>query len=480
MKIDRIGRRLFLTGAGAAVALPFLRSLAPRSAMADSQRPVRYVQIVNPYGASTSQFYGSLGGGEEIEPYVKARPLADVEGDISALIGAAFTPRKHKIALIHGMDVIIETANHHSCFPTCASGYASGLDGDGYPPVSGQPSVDAMMASSPRVYGPETPSARRLLVLNPVDTDGYTRTRSFSWQAAPDGTIEMIRPTKTTMGITDILATGFGEAIEGGAREERLLNAVYDDYRRLRDGSRISADDRDRLEAYMALIQDVARGGGTCAMPTIDEEPDIDRVVTNQLRILTAAMLCDLTRVASITLGMSEGYDVRHTEHHDMIATQTDNGLFEDLVRIGRWVGELVELFDQVADGDGTLLDASMVYWSMQYGNARPGDSHRATNMPVMVAGSAGGQLRTGYYIDYRKDGHLGDREARGIPINNLLITFMSCMGLTPSDWEPEGRAGYGHYNTAFFEMPDRADPARWSSTEGRRTTLPFFHSGRG
>jgi hypothetical protein len=480
MKFDPIGRRLFLGGAGALLALPLLPSLLPRGVRAQTAGPIRYIQVLNPYGASTSQFYGSLTMAETVAPGVGGRPLSDVSGDISALIGPDLSALRHKLSLIHGMDVIIETANHHLSFPTCASGYASGLDGDEHPPVSGQASVDVLMAGSSHVYGPETPAARRLLTLNPVDTDNYTRTRSFSWQETATGEVEMIRPTKTTLGLMDLLATGFGEAAEVDANETLLLDAVYEDYRKVRDGSRISADDRARLEAYMALIQDVARGRGTCTMPTFDEETDIDVVVSNQIKLLAAALTCDLTRVVSVTFGMSEGYDVRHTEHHDLIATRSEDsvGLYRDLVTTGRRVGELVRLLDSTMEGDGTLLDNSIVYWSMQYGNARPGDSHRATNMPVMVAGSAGGQLETGYYLDYRKDGHLGDHDARGIPLNNLLVTFMNCMGLSSEDYEPEGRAGYGHYNDAFFGNTNRPDTDYWSSSDGRRAPLPFFYRG--
>lgn len=487
MRIDRVQRRLFLTGAGVALAAPFLPSLLPRSLRAQTPtRPVRYVQILNPYGPTTRQFYGSLTASDAVEEFVGSRRLSDIDGDISPMLGPAFTRLKHKISLIHGMDVIARNANHNMCFATCASSYASGLDGDGHPPVSGQPSVDVLMSKSAAVYPEDTPTARRLLVLNPVETDGYTDTRSFSWQANAAGEIEMVRPTKTTLGLTDLLVAGFdgSEQPRDDAADQAVLNAVYADFQRVEQHSRLGSADRERLLAYMDLLQDAVRaeptqGTDACELPQFADEVDVDRTVQNQFRLLTAAMLCNVTRVASITLGASEGYDVRHAEHHDDIANTDDVGLFEDFVRFGRWVGELAETFEAMPDGEGSLLDSSILYWSAQYGNARPfGDAHRTANMPVMVAGSAGGQLNTGYYLDYRKDGQLEDDEARGIPINNLLITFMNCMGLGSADYEPPGRAGYGDYTDEFFDNPLRPQPDRWATTEGRRSPLPFFYQG--
>lgn len=491
MKIDVFGRRAFLLGGGFSLAVPFLPSLLPSNVKAQGEeRRCRYVQVLNPYGPATRHLYADLAEQDKqlIEEFVAVKPLSDVAGDISPMLAGALSELRDKITLIHGMDVISRNANHNWCFPTCASSYAEGLDGDNYPPVSGQPSIDVLMANSDKVYASGTPAAQRLLVLNPVETDGYSETRSFSWQRNASGEIEMVRPTKSTLGLFDLLASGWSSDDEDatttdGDQEALLLNALQDDYRAVANGSRLGRADRERLEAYMDLLHDAVRPAAvpsqnSCVAPELADEVDIDAKVMNQIRLLTAAMACGVNRVASLTLGASQGYDVRHTDHHDFISVEDDIGLVEDLVTSGRWVGELVRSFDSMPHGEGTLLDESLIYWSAQYGNVRIGDAHRSTNMPVMVAGSAAGQLQTGYYVDYRKDGHLKDDEARGIPINNLLVTFMNCMGLGSSDYETEGRVGYGDYVDEFFDNPLRAEPERWASTEGRRAVLPFFYRG--
>lgn len=477
MKLDAVGRRMFLCGAGTALALPFLGSLLPRSARAGvSARPVRFLQVINPYGATTRQFFGGLAASQTVGPDVGVHPLRDVAGPISELVGAAFDPLREKIALVHGLDVLAENENHQMCFPTCASGYDAGIDGDEYPPLSGQPSVDVVLAGSDRVYDASTPTVRRHLVLNPVTTDDYTAARSMSWRRTPAG-LEMVRPTKTTVGLYDLLATTFPGA--GRPDDAAVVDAVYEDYRRVRDASRLSAADRERLESFMTLVDELGRSAGTCEEPRLGAESDVDATIDNQCKLLAAALACDATRVVSLVLGMSDGRIVRHDEHHRMhVPTAPDFGLYADLVGTGRRVARLLSMLDAVDDVDGTLLDNAIVYWSMQYGNAVEGDTHSSHNLPVLVGGSAGGRLRTGQYVDYRRDGHLSDDVPRGVPLNNLLVTFMRCMGLEPGDWEEPGRAGYGYYADHFFEEPQRADPAFWGSPAGRRSPLPHLFAG--
>jgi hypothetical protein len=53
-------------------------------------------------------------------------------------------------------------------------------------------------------------------------------------------------------------------------------------------------------------------------------------------------------------------------------------------------------------EGDGTLLDNSLVLYTSEFRN---GSIHTAWNMPVLLAGSAGGALSTGRFIDYNQHG---------------------------------------------------------------------------
>lgn len=477
MKYNSRSRRLFLCGAGATLVLPVLRSLLPREAHAGpATAPPRYIQVLNPYGPSASLYFGSQKANQTIEPNVKVKSLSEVSGAISPIFGDAFTPLKNKLSLLRGIDVLAENANHQYCFPTCASSYAKGIDYDEAPPVSGQESIDVLLSNSAKVYGPEVPAVRRAVNLNPVTTDDYSKNRSFSWRSS-ESKLQIVRPVKQTQAFFDAFASGFGAATEDGSQEAALVEAVYGDYKKVRDGSRISAADKQKLESYMALIADIQKGAGTCAPAMQQEEVDIEATITNQLRILAAALACDLTRVASITLGMSAGSGTRHEEHHKLYG-ETSTGIVLDLKLIGTRVAKLLAILDAVEEPTGTLLDNSLVYWSMQYGCVTLGGQHNAACMPVMIAGGAGGKLKQGHYIDFREPASetLKDDDRRGIPMNNLLVMFMNCMGLSSADYEATPGKGYGAYPPNALEK--KPNGAFWDTTAGRRSPVPFMYTG--
>jgi hypothetical protein len=475
MRYHAKSRRLFLCGAGSLLVLPVLPSLMPRPARAAPEgKPLRYIQVLNPYGPSEKLFFGSRTTSQQVQPHVNVQSLADIEGSISPIIGAEFDGFRDRMSLLRGIDVLIENANHHFCFATCASSYAAGVDSDGAPPVSGQPSVDTIIAQSDRVYDASTPALRRVANLNPVTTCDYSRNRSFSWQVT-DQDLEMVKPVKETTAFFDAFATGFGAAQTNDAREKALIQDVFADYKAVRDSSRISTADKAKLEGYMSLIADLQNGIGSCTAPSLGEETDIEATIDNQFRLLAAAMACDLTRVASITLGMSEGYGTRHSEHH-AIAGATSGGIVDDMKTTGKRVARLLSTLEDVEDSEGSLLDSSIVYWSMQYGCATLGGQHNAKDMAVLVAGGANGLLQQGHYIDYRKEDDADDNP-RGVAMNNLLVTFMNCMGLSSSDYEANAGQGYGLYTDGAFDA--RPDGAFWESTEGRRSALPFLYQGQ-
>lgn len=484
MKFHAPSRRLFLRGAGAALALPFLESLVPRTARAQSTaRRVRYIQVQNPYGPTQGLFFGNRTTNNRVAPDLNTQRLTDIAGNISPIFGAEWNPFKSRMSLVRGIDVLARTANHHYCLTTCASSYAAGIDGDNHPPASGQASIDALLAASARVYDTTVPETRRLVTLNPVTTDDYSRTRSFSWKQASMG-VAMVRPVKQTDAFYSLFSTGFGEGATTDPRETSLLAGVWDDFRAVRDGTRISAADKRRLDAYMGLITDISAGAAECSEPDRDDETGgIETIIDNQFRLLAAALACDLTRVASIILGMSEGYGVRHDEHHQLMGREQNGvvtGLRTDFINNGRRIARLATILDGIDEGEGTLFDNSILYYSMQYGILNYGGQHNTIDMALMVAGGGGGMLEQGHYIDYRKElgGGVDADNRRGLLINNLLVTFMNTMGLSSSDFELPGRRGYGDYPDNVTANPNRPNAAHWLTDAGKRSPLPFLYKG--
>ncbi len=483
MKYHAPSRRMFLSGAGAALVLPFLPSLLPRGVKAETvTRPVRYIQVQNPYGPTAKLFYGQRTTKQRVSPNVNVEDLTAIDGPISTIFGNEWNPFKSRMSLLSGIDVLSRNPNHHYCMTTCASSYDEGLDGDNIAPSSGQPSLDYIMSASAKVYGGNVPQARRLVALNPVTTDDYSSNRSFSWRPGSSG-LSMVSPIKQTDAFYGVFSSGFGEATVVDPREQALISGVWDDFKRVRDGNRISSADKKRLDAYMGLINDITAGAAQCEVPDRPQESSVEIRIDNQFRLLAAAMVCDLTRVGSIVLGMSAGGNPRHDEHHGLMGAEDrgeENGLHKDFVLIGQRIARLATILDGIDEGAGTLLDYTVIYYSMQYGCMSGSDQHTTKNMALMLAGGGGGMLSQGRYIDYAKElgGGVTADNRMGIPINNLLVTLMNTMGLSSEDYEPEGRRGYGDYPPGVAATNERPNYDFWLSDAGKRAALPVIYNG--
>lgn len=90
---------------------------------------------------------------------------------------------------------------------------------------------------------------------------------------------------------------------------------------------------------------------------------------------------------------------------------------------------------------------SSLILWGNELGI-----DHYDYSVPTLLAGGAGGAVRTGRYIDYidwrrpivrvEQDGPM----IEGVPYNRLLVSILQAMGLTPADYVRDGQPGYGSY----------------------------------
>jgi hypothetical protein len=201
--------------------------------------------------------------------------------------------------------------------------------------------------------------------------------------------------------------------------------------------------------------------------PALDGEPDPDARSRNQLRVLAAALACQLTRVASITLIRPSSEGDGHSIHHD--ASDEDVAKYE--LPNTRLVGFFLGLLDQIGEGGGSLLDHSIVFYTLEFGERYPGNQqghiHVHKDMTVMLAGGGAKMLEMGSYIDYRK--------SKSRPYNNMLVTLYNAMGLASSDYEREGIAGIGDYDSSLV---DSFGFQAHVSTDAKRSALPFLYKG--
>jgi hypothetical protein len=77
----------------------------------------------------------------------------------------------------------------------------------------------------------------------------------------------------------------------------------------------------------------------------------------------------------------------------------------------------LLERMQATPDGDGTLLDHSLIMYGSGMGN---GNLHRHSDLPVLLAGKLNGKFTTGYHLDYKLN----------TPMANLLVTILDSVGV--------------------------------------------------
>jgi hypothetical protein len=151
-------------------------------------------------------------------------------------------------------------------------------------------------------------------------------------------------------------------------------------------------------------------------------------------------MLCG-TRVVAYHCyhGLAESYDEKtlHVWSHDEVQKHG-----EVLAYRYKHLARLLRVMDQITDTDGhSLLDNSLVYACNELSDPTHAKTH-LQNMAVLLAGSAGGKLSTGHYLDYA-----------GRLFNSLFVTMFNAMGLTPADYQRNEVTGFGDYLGKGSEM---------------------------
>ena len=438
-------RRTVLRGMGVTLALPFLDAFVPagrpwrRVAAAQSlDDPTRLVCIENVHGAAGSTEYGAAQhlwspaatGGEfdltpsalsPLEPY---RDVLTIISDTDVAPAEAVTPPEIGGDQFRSSATFL-TQSHPK--QTESSDVRSGV------------SIDQLYAQR---FGQTTPIPSMQLCIENVDQAGgcaygyscvYTDT--ISW-ASPTDPLPMIRDPRLAF---DQL---FGA---GGTREERatrrrqrrsVLDFITDEVAVLQ--RELDPTDRQRMDRYLDDIREIERriqrvearnlNGETRELPGSPAGvPDsFDEHVKLMFDLQVLAFETDITRVFSFKLsrdatgrvypesGIDRGF--HPTSHH---GGREEN--IETFARLNRYHVGLVPYFldklQRIEEGDGTLLDKSMIIYGSPMGDP---NVHNHKRCPLFVVGGANGKLA----------GNLHLRAAPGTPMANVMLDLIHRLGI--------------------------------------------------
>jgi hypothetical protein len=242
-----------------------------------------------------------------------------------------------------------------------------------------------------------------------------------------------------------------GEAERLALRRRSVNDLVRDELNSLRNMSALSLDDRSRLDLHFTSVRDIERNMLALActeerldIPAIQAMNDgsafrradgtIEDVAKLQIDLAAFAFACNANRVATLQIG--DGTDgTRYTVNgvlaerfHWISHRQTSDGndgqpianavevhTAIDRIRMQTFK-HLLDRFSSYGTPNGSLLDASFALWTS---HVSIGPSHSFSNLPVIIAGSAGGFLRQGQYVD-----------AGGVGNNRLLNTLITANGV--------------------------------------------------
>lgn len=185
----------------------------------------------------------------------------------------------------------------------------------------------------------------------------------------------------------------------------------------------VGAEDRARLDAHLTAMRDVEQrlvgeagdgtGNGDCAAPAMEVvdlavDDQYERTGQLQMDLAAAALACDQTRIMTFQWSYAEsehlfqflGLDGNHHGiSHDF---STSGPGYDAYNQIQTWYAQQFAYFlaklDSYQEGAGTLLDNTLVLWATEIGEST---QHDLTMMPYVLAGSAGGRIRSGRALDY-------------------------------------------------------------------------------
>jgi hypothetical protein len=419
-----LSRRTVLKGVGATVALPLLDAMTPALGQAP-QRTLRFGTIYIPHGAIMDVWMPKQVGANFELPVI-LKPLENLRAHFNVVTG-----------------LYSEGANAHSACPGFFSACAHAPRGN---LVELNTSVDQVIAQK---IGRETTFPSMELAIE--DSSNIFGTCAADFLCTYMDTIAWRTPTQPLpmeLNPRVVFERMFGgDGTTPAARRARLeqstsiLDAVAADVHGL--AAKIGAQDRARLDEYLANVREVERRIVQAedqrserrleAPPTPSGVPDsFEEHVNLMFELQALAFQGDLTRVTSFMMGRElSGLSYPQIGiadgHHPISHNNYDPKQMEKKAKVDTYnvslFARFLERLKNTPDGDSNLLENSLfVYGS----GMSDGNVHNHLNLPVLLAGNAGGRLQGGRHIQVGK--LAAERAIPAIPKFDELVPFANLM----------------------------------------------------
>ncbi len=430
----KLGRRTLLRGLGIAMGLPALESLTPvvRSASASATAggvpgaPVRMAFLFVPNGVIVPN-WTPQGQGEDWQLSPTLQSLKPFQSKLNVIGGLAHDNGRGKSdgAGDHARAAATYLTASRPVKTSSRVQLGISVDQIAAQQIAGQtrlPSIELGLVASRNAGSCDS---------------GYSCAYSsnISWRSE---TQPMSKETQPRLAFERLFSTGDAQTRrERNLVRQSVLDVVSEDARRLI--KKVGDTDRRKLDEYFSGLRELemriakTEEQDHAALPDIDVPYGRIDAFKEHSRlmfdIMTVAFQTDATRIATFMLDNAGGnrsyIDVGVKEsHHGLSHHRNDPQTVEKLTKIDEYLVQqyayFLERLDSIEEpGGGTLLDHSMVL----YGSAlSDGNRHSHDNLPIVLAGSARGQFRTGRHIVCEQE----------TPMGNLFLSMLDAMG-TPA-----------------------------------------------
>ncbi len=448
---NRSSRRALLQGLGLSAAswplLPLLNASAQTAT-----RPKRLVLVFTPDGAAARDY----------NTVIDWRPTGTETAFTLHAMHQPLDPYKAKLVIPWGLTMTAGGAGEAHAYGMAGlwtgatlSGPSSGADfdgGNGHRTGWGSAaSIDQRVATA---SGPNLPyqrpttdamqeTAYRSVALG-VQCGNPTSLNRMTYSGADQPIHPEVNPRnafdRLFAGVTAGGGTTMPDPALAQTRAEKLalVDVLKNDLGRIRN--RVGSADYQKVDLHLESLLSIERRiastttppppSSECMLPTRPPtssgngggNANYPAQIQQMMDIAVGALACDVTRV--VTLQLSYGFsNVTHTwlghtsAHHSMSHDGSDRRA--ELQAIDTWyatqLAYLLGKLDAVNEGNGTLLDNTLVVWGRELGST----AHRMERVPFVMAGKAAGALSSGRFLQFDRQPHA-----------RLLVSIGRLMGL--------------------------------------------------
>jgi len=435
-----LSRRTVLQGLGVSVALPFLDAMAPaqtpvsKTAAAPRTR-LACIEMVHGAAGSTvdgssKHYWSPEKEGANFEFTQTLKPLEPFREYITIVSDTDLHPAGAWAPAEEGADHFRSTA----AFLTAAHPkMTEGAD------IQCGTSIDQMYAQQ---FGQDTPLPSIQLCIESVDGSGAC---DYGYACVYADTISWASPTQPlpmTVDPRQAFESLFGDGATPAERSARqkidgsILDGIV---RRVADLQRgLGPRDRSRLNDYLADVREIERriqriekynsGGEARALPAapIGVPDSFEEHVKLMFDLQALAFMTNVTRVAAFKMSRDVCQRVYpesgvKTPFHSCSHHGETPSRIAEFAKLNQYHVGLVPYFldklKSTPDGDGNLLDHSMVLYGSPLGDS---NAHNHKRVPIFLAGHANGALK----------GNLHVRTRDSTPMANVLLTMVHKLGM--------------------------------------------------